>query len=123
MTSADAETLEHKLARSHRPKVAKDDLGVLLQILGTSDEPATQLNRCDAILIAIDFEITHNFDANLARSSDTQVGPILDTRDISASTPQEQLISTHNFVTGSPEYYRKAQLVSFWEPCYHKPKL
>ncbi|KHN94480.1 Polynucleotidyl transferase [Metarhizium album ARSEF 1941] len=90
-------------------QIVKNGLEILLQILGPKEE--APLRYQDTILVAIDFENNIQFRGDLSRNVDTQLGlAILDTRDISTATSPEKLISTYNFVTGSPKYYRKAML-------------
>lgn len=90
-------------------QIAKNGLEILLQILGPKEE--APLRYQDTILVAIDFENNIQFRGDLSRNVDTQLGlAILDTRDISTALSPEKFISTYNFVTGSPKYYRKAML-------------
>lgn len=96
-----------------RPEIAKDGLQIALQVLGLSESPPAQSNHRDPVLIAIDFENITGIgkDSASGQEPNTQVGlAVLDTRDINASTPRENIISTYNFTTGSKEHYHRAQL-------------
>lgn len=94
-----------------RPKSAKDGLQVTLQILGLSDEPLTQPSYHDPVLIAIDFENIPGIVNSSTREQNAQVGlAVLDTRDLKTTIPREKLVTTYNFITGSDDYYRRAQL-------------
>ena len=70
----------------------------------------------DVVLIAIDFENFSHYDNGYALKSSSQLGlAILDTKEINEVSP-DKLISTYNFVWGSPSYYRrKAYKFSFGE--------
>lgn len=96
-----------------RPEIAKDGLQIALQVLGLSEKPPAQSSHRDPVLIAIDFEKITGVgkDSTSGQEPNTQVGlAVLDTRDITASTPREDIISTYNFLTGSKEHYHRAQL-------------
>lgn len=100
-------------ASDPRPQIAKDGLQIALQVLGLSQKPPAQSNHRDPVLIAIDFENITGIgkDSKSGQETNTQVGlAVLDTRDITASTPRENIISTYNFITGSKEHYHWAQL-------------
>jgi hypothetical protein len=102
--------------QQHKPtyKIARNGLEILLKVLGPMEEAPPRYK--DAVLIAIDFENNIHFNGDLSRNVNTQLGlAILDTRDISSTAlAPEKLISTYNFVTGSPEYYRKSMLKSLF---------
>ncbi|KAK8054803.1 hypothetical protein PG993_000030 [Apiospora rasikravindrae] len=94
----------------HRPyyHIAEDGLRVLLDIFGFSQHASVQ--QRDVVLVSIDFENTHHFKGHLHQDVDTQVGlAILDTRHLSSTAP-DRIISTHNLVTGSSKYFRRAML-------------
>lgn len=96
-----------------RPEIAKDGLQLALQVLGLSENPPVQSGHHDPVLIALDFENISGIgkDPDFGQEPNTQVGlAVLDTRDITASTPQENIISTYNFITGSKEHYHRAQI-------------
>lgn len=100
-------------ATEPRPRIAKDGLQIALQVLGLSENPPAQSNHRDPVLIAIDFENITGIGKDLpsGQEPNTQVGlAVLDTRDINISTTRENIISTYNFITGSKEHYRRAQL-------------
>ncbi|KAI1120394.1 Polynucleotidyl transferase [Nemania abortiva] len=85
--------------KNHRPVVSQSGLQILRRAL-----------QSDSILISIDFENTINIRRGFTTSNDCQAGlAILDTRDLQHKyRPPEDLITTHNFVTGSPFYVSKA---------------
>lgn len=96
-----------------RPEIAKDGLQIALQVLGLSENSPAQSSHRDPVLIAIDFENITGVgkDSTSGQEPNTQVGlAVLDTRDVTASTPREDIISTYNFLTGSKEHYHRAQL-------------
>lgn len=96
-----------------RPEIAKDGLQIALQVLGLSENPPVQSSHRDPVLIAIDFENITGIgkDSTSGQEPNTQVGlAVLDTRNITASTPRESIISTYNFITGKEEHFHRAQL-------------
>lgn len=87
--------------------IAKDGLRVLLEIFSSSEEALGQ--HQDSVIVAVDIENVSGLGKDSPHLS-AQVGlAILDTRNMSSTAP-EKLISTYNWVIGSPEYHRQATL-------------
>lgn len=99
---------EIAISTGTRLEIAKDGLQIALQILGLSDEPHSSYH--DPVLIAIDIEGISAIGKVSTRELNTQVGlAILDITNV-ITLPRKRTVSTYNFVTGSREYYHKAQL-------------
>ena len=98
------------------PRVARNGLHILLEIFGSGFHSSRSSELADVVLIAIDFEKLVNIEAGFARRQSCQVGlAILDTKKINQGS-LDKLISTYNFVTGPPSYYKRVgQNFSFGE--------
>ncbi|KAL5094247.1 hypothetical protein Trisim1_008345 [Trichoderma cf. simile WF8] len=110
MSSFDSETQIREVPiYQPGPAMIKDGIQTVLDVIGTSE---MESEYRDSVLVAIDFENTANFDKSTNLPiKDVQVGlAILDPTHLSSSTSSEHLIPTYNFVAGSAEYRRKAEL-------------
>ncbi|KAK8035320.1 hypothetical protein PG993_010315 [Apiospora rasikravindrae] len=95
----------------NRPSVSKNGLQTLREALGLINGQLSDSTAwSDSVLIAIDFENTGSIRDGFLSSTDCQVGlAILDFRDLRRDIRRlGRLIKTHNFVTGSPSYIKRA---------------
>lgn len=98
---------------------SKNGLHTLLGALNLpgreSHEHASDLNRLDVVLVAIDFEHTEALRKGLQEGQNSQTGiAMLDTRDIDHEKDPCGLITTSQFVTGSPTYIANASKKFFF---------
>ena len=90
------------------PKITKNNLHVLREIFGFSQQAAKTSQLSDVVLFSIDFENTNTSKSELAVNPNCQVGiAILDTKQLE-QVPDEQKIQTYNFASGTPSYVARA---------------
>ncbi|KAH7322838.1 hypothetical protein B0I35DRAFT_426578 [Stachybotrys elegans] len=90
------------------PKVSKDGLSILLRTLGLVPDESKFTQDSLPTLVGIDFENVINMKHGFSESSDGQAGiAILDPAKLDSCLPSE-LISTYNFIAGSPSYIAPA---------------
>lgn len=90
------------------PKPAKNNIQQLCNIFKNVDPNATKSRLSDVVLISIDFENISIENSSLPVEANRQAGiAILDTRSMTQQ-PVDQLLRTHMFTTGTPDYVVKA---------------